>query len=142
MQRRYIAAVLILLSISGCSSGPPKLRLANGALPGGTAQVTVDGNGSGLIRDVECASIGKGLTNITIGRPDAQIRVLLDADTPKAIAFNDVEGFTGGYWQGLQGTVRLDMVNQTYTITGSAVGFKAEDPHTRTANGFALDVAC
>ena len=143
MQRRYTAAaVLILLSISGCSSGPPALRLANGALPGGTAQVTVNGSGTRLIRDVECESIGKGLTKITIGGPNNQIGVLLGTDTPKAIAFNDVEGFTGGYWQDLQGSVRLHMISQTYTITGAAVGFNTENPYTRTAYDFALNVAC
>lgn len=146
MQRRYTAAALLILliplSISGCSSGPPALKLPNGALPGGTAQVTVNGSAIGPIRDVDCESIGKGLTEIKIGSTDSQITALLGADTPKAVAFNDVEGFSGGYWQGLQGSVRVDMVDQTYTLAGTAVGFNAENPATRTVNDFAVKVAC
>lgn len=143
MQLQYIAAMpLILLSISGCAAGPQPLRLANGALPGGFAQVTVNGNGASRIQDVECESIGKGLTEIKIGSPGNQITALLGVDAPKVVAFNDVEGFTGSYWQDLQGSARLEMVDQTYTLTGTAVGFNTENPYTRSMNGFAVKVAC
>jgi hypothetical protein len=146
MQRRYTPAALLILliplSISSCSSGPPALKLPNGALAGGTAQVTVNGSALGPIHDVECESIGKGLTQITIGSTDSRTTALLGADTPKAVAFNDVEGFSGGYWQGLQGSVRVNMDDQTYTLAGTAVGFNTKNPTTRTANDFVVKVAC
>jgi hypothetical protein len=43
---------------------------------------------------------------------------------------------------GLQGSARLGMVDQTYTLTGSAAGFSAADPYTRTMNDFTVKVAC
>lgn len=144
MQRQYSAATLLLLiATAGCSSGPPALNLPNGALPGGTAQVTVNGNNTGRIHDVECESVGRGLTRINIGSADARTTLLVgDGRTPKAVAFNDIEGFTGSYWQDLQGSARLAIVDQTYTLTGTAAGFNAEQPYTRTMNDFTVKVAC
>ncbi|TAM65281.1 lipoprotein LpqH [Mycobacterium sp.] len=143
MQRRYSTALLfLLLGTAGCSSGPPALRLPNGALPSGTAQVTVNGNDAGQIHDVECESIGKGLTRINIGRAGARTTVLVGSGGPKGVAFNDVQGFTGSYWQDLQGDARLAMVDQTFSLTGTAPGFNAEQPYNRTVNDFTVKVAC
>jgi len=143
MQRRYTAAtLLVLMGTAGCSSGPPALTLPNGALPGGTAQVTVNGNDTGPIYDVECESIGKGLTRINIGSGGTATTLLVDARTPKGVVFNDVKGFTGSYWQDLQGSARIAMVDQTYTLTGTAAGFNAEQPYARTMNDFTVKVAC
>ncbi len=145
MHRRYIAPTLLLLmGITGCSPAPPALRLPHGALPGGTAQITVDGNATGPLGSVACRSIGKGLTEITIGRtgPGTGTTVLVDSKTPKGVSFNDVEGFTGSYWQDLQGSAQLGMVDQTYTLTGTVTGFDTERPYTRTTNDFTVTVAC
>ncbi|KZS51717.1 hypothetical protein A4G26_20075 [Mycobacterium kansasii] len=144
MQRGCTAATLLLLiATAGCSSGPPALTLPNGALPPGTAHVTVNGNETRQVHEVKCESIGKGLTWIYIGSARARTTLLLDdARTPKAVAFNDVEGFTGSYWQDLQGNARLAMVDQTYMLTGTVAGFNAEQPHTRTMTDFAVKVAC
>ena len=146
MQRRYTAATLLILTgIVGCSSPPRSaLELPNGALPSGTAQVTVNGNGASIIHDVDCQSLGNGLNEINIGTTGARITVLVgeDAWTPKGVAFNDVQGFTGSYWQDLQGTARSGWVDQTYTLTGTADGFNTEHPYTRTMNDFIVKVAC
>lgn len=142
--RRYATAVmLLLLGISGCSSAPTAgPNLPNGALPSGTAQVTVNGNGTGRLRDVQCESIGKGLTQIIIGSTGSLTTVLVAADSPKGIAFHDVDGFTGSYWKDLQGSARMDMVDQTYALSGTAAGFNTENPYARTVNDFTVRVAC
>lgn len=144
MQRRYSAAtLLILIATAGCSSGPPSLKLPNGALPGGTAQITVNGNDTGRIHEVDCQSLGKGLTRINIGSAGTRTTLLVgQAQTPKGVAFNDVEGFTGSYWQDLQGSARLAMVDQTFTLAGTAAGFNAKQPYNRTMNDFTVKVAC
>jgi ipoprotein LpqH len=145
MQRRNTAALLlVLLGTAGCSSGPPALRLPSGALPGGTAEVTVNGNDTGRIHRVECESIGKGLARISIGSAETRTTVLVSGDTttPKGVSFSDVQGFTGSYWQDLQGSARLAMIDQTYTLTGTAAGFSAGQPYTRTMNDFSVKVAC
>jgi ipoprotein LpqH len=143
MQRRYATATtLLLLGIAGCSSAPAGLNLPNGALPSGTALITVNGNGTGRLHDVQCESIAKGLTQIMIGTAGSLTTVLVTADSPKGIAFHDVDGFTGSYWQDLQGSARLDIIDQTYTLTGTAAGFNAENPYARTVNDFTVKVAC
>lgn len=143
MRRYATATTLLLLGISGCSSAPAAgPNVPGGALPSGTAQVIVNGTGTDRIRDVQCESIGKGLTQIIIGNAGSQTAVLVSADSPKGIAFHDVDGFTGSYWKDLQGSARLDMVDQTYTLSGTAAGFNAENPHARTLNDFTVRVAC
>jgi ipoprotein LpqH len=143
MQRLPTAAIaLIVTGIAGCSSSPAAPRPPAGALPVGTAQVVVNGNDSGTIHDVECQTPGDSLTSINIGRNDGGISVLVDRHTPKAITFNDFGGLSGSYWQDLQGVARLDMVDQTYRFTGTAVGFNTLNPYTRTANSFTVKVAC
>jgi lipoprotein LpqH len=144
MRRRYTMIVaVLLLGVAACSSAPPSgPTLATGALPGGTAQVTVNGKTTGSIPDVECANIAKGLTEIRIGSAGGQVRALVDENVLKGIAFHDVEGFTGSYWQNLQGVARLDMIDQTYKLNGTAAGFNGKDPFVRTVNGFNVKVAC
>ena len=143
MRRYATATTLLLLGISGCSSAPTAApNLPSGALPSGTAQVIVNGTGTDRIRDVQCESIGKGLTQIIIGNAGSQTAVLVAPDSPKGIAFHDVDGFTGSYWKDLQGSARLDMVDQTYTLSGTAAGFNAEKPYARTLNNFTVRVAC
>ncbi len=144
MQRRYTAAtLLLLLATAGCSSGPPALKLPNGAFPSGTAQVTVNGSETGRTHEVECESIGRGLTRISIGSAGTRTTLLVgEARTPKEVAFDNVEGFTGSYWQDLQGSARLAVVDQTYTLSGTAAGFNAEQPYIRTVTDFTVKVAC
>lgn len=145
MKRSYTAAILLIsVSIAGCSSGPGALKLPYGALPGGIAQITVNGNDTGRIHGVACESIGKGLTRIKIGSGSALTTLLVggEARTPKEVAFSDVEGFTGSYWQDLQGSARLAMVDQTYTLIGTAAGFNADRPYVRITNDFTVKVAC
>ncbi len=143
MQRRSAAAMVVLLvTVAGCSSAPAALRLPAGALPGGTAQATVNGNGTGRLRGVQCQDLGKGVTAINIASAGNRIDVLVGPDAPKAVTFNEVEGFTGSYWQDLQGSARLAMVDQTYTLTGTAAGFNSERPYARTMTDFTVNVAC
>ena len=143
MQRRYIAPTLsMLVGVAGCSSVPPAPELPKGALPGGNAQITVNGNAAGPLPAVQCNNIGKGLTEITIGATAPSVVVLLDSHAAKGVTFNGFGGFTGSYWQGLQGTARLGMVDQTYTLTGTAAGFSAEHPDVRTMSDYKVEVAC
>jgi hypothetical protein len=84
MRRYATATTLLLLGISACSSAPAAgPNLPNGALPSGTAQIRVNGNGTGRLRDVQCESIGKGLTQITIGNAGSLTTVLVAADSQR-----------------------------------------------------------
>lgn len=145
MQRlNLVAFSLLLISLAGCSSEPPVAKPPSGALPAGTAQVTMNGTTTVPSHDVECRSLANGFTVIDIGSIGPRITVLLGADagTPKSVSFSEFDGFSGSYWQNLEGDAQLGMVAQTYTLTGSAVGFNTKEPHTRTTNDFTVKVAC
>lgn len=142
MQRRYAATTaLLVMGIAGCSSGPPPAKLPNGALPSGTAQFSVNESGTASTHDVRCERIS-GLTIIRIGQTGTRVTVLVDDARPKSVSFDDVQGFTGSYWQDIQGSARLHMVDQTYTLTGVAAGFNTVHPHTRTTDDFTVKFAC
>jgi ipoprotein LpqH len=144
MKGRYAAATsLLVMGLAGCSLGPPSAPTPpNGALAAGTAQVTVNGKTVGANHGVECENLGRSFIIINIGRTGSQVTVLVDHKTPKAISFNEVEGFTGSYWHDLQGSARLGMVDQTYSFAGTAAGYNADHPHIRTTDSFAVKVAC
>ncbi|QLL09832.1 lipoprotein LpqH [Mycobacterium vicinigordonae] len=144
MQRHNLAAVSVLLmSVAGCSSEPIAAKPPTGTLLAGTAQVTMNGTTTIPIHEVECQSVANGFTVIEIGTgPGITVLLGSDTQTPKSLTFNDFDGFSGGYWQNLEGSAQFGMVAQTYTFTGSAVGFGTKEPHTRTTNDFTVKVAC
>jgi lipoprotein LpqH len=144
MQGRYAAATsLLVMGLAGCSSGPPSAPTPpNGALSAGTAQVIVNGKSISASHRVECENLGRSFIIINIGRTGSQVTVLVHDDTPQAISFNDVEGFTGSYWHDLQGSARLGVIDQTYSLVGTAAGYNADHPHIRTSDSFNVKVAC
>jgi len=143
MQRLPTAAIAVIVTaVAGCSSSPAAPKAPVGGLLGGTAQVIINGTETGAIHDVECRTPADSLTFINIGSTDSGITGLVDRRTLKGITFNHFGGLSGSYWQDLQGTARLDMVDQTYRFTGTAVGFNNRDPYTRTTNSFTVKVAC
>jgi hypothetical protein len=146
MQSRHIAAATLLIGgVASCSSqSPAQPTLPEGALAAGTAQVIIDAAGSKTTGDVRCQTI-QYLTSVVIGQTDGEVTLLVDnaaAPTAKAVTFNNVGGFTGSYWPQLQGSAQITMVDQTYSITGTADGFAAQHPSTRTAETFTVKVAC
>jgi|SRR5580693_6402433 lipoprotein LpqH len=144
MQGRYaVATSLLVMGLAGCSSGPPSAPTPpNGALVAGTAQVIVNGKTVGANHGVECENLGRSFIIINIGRAGSEVTVLVHDATPQAISFNDVQGFTGSYWQDLQGSARLGMIDQTYSLAGTAAGYNADHPHVRTTDSFNVKVAC
>lgn len=146
MQRRTVAAAaLVLVGLAGCSSPPSSApAVPPGALPGGSALVTVDESKTITSGVVSCLPIGSWM-RITIG--DATAGVLITVDTTneliaKSVAFNDFSGFTGSYWHDLQGDARVGMMDQTYAVTGTVGGSNADNPSFSTKERFTVKVAC
>jgi ipoprotein LpqH len=50
----------------------------------------------------------------------------------KSVSINNIGGFTGNYWQNLQGSADISVVRPAYTITGAAMGFTSGNPSPRT----------
>lgn len=131
--------------MAGCSSSPqPEYRPPQGALIPGTAQVTVNGRDGGTSYSVDCMTVGS-MTMISTGGEKSGVYTMVsnagDLDV-KLLRLTDLGGFTGSYNQGLDGTATVTMIDRTYDIDGTAVGFDLEDPSFRSTSDFQVKIAC
>jgi ipoprotein LpqH len=144
MHTRYIAVgAVVVFGLVGCSGQAPPSRLPAGAIPSGTAQVSVNGQTADEITDVACQSVGS-LTSIAIGNGKRGVDLLVDNATgliPLSVAIRHA-GFTGSYLHDLQGDATVTMSDQTYAVTGMAVGFGDDEPHVRSERPFTIKAAC
>jgi len=137
------AAALVAAGVGACSS--PPASPPRGALPAGTAEVTINHGTVPTTTAVECMPIGS-LTKITTGDSAAGLTALISNQaglTAKSVSINGLGGFTGSYMDKLDGnTADVRMADQTYIIRGSASGFDTANPSMRTTGTFAIRVAC
>ena len=145
MYGRAVAAIaFVSLGIAACSSSSPaRPDLPKGAVPAGTAQVSVGDHGARTMHDVVCQT-NQSLTSIKIGSDSTAVTILVDnADglTARSVDITGVGGFTGSYWRDVQGSASTRMVGQTYVISGSADGFRTDNP-ARTPQDFTITAAC
>lgn len=146
VQKRFFnatAVALIAAGIGACSSSPPASP-PPGALPAGTARVTVNHRALPATTAVKCAPIGS-LTTITTGDTAAGVTALVSNETgltAKSVSINDLGGFTGSYMEGLDGKIEVSMTGETYIIRGTADGFYTDNPSVRATGRFAIQVAC
>lgn len=139
-----VGAILVLPSLAGCSSSPPPVPLLHGELPRGTAHVTIGNDAMATTYAVGCTT-EEFTTSITSGHHSAGVTAVVDyADklSVKSVSIANFGGFTGSYWENLQGNAHVDMIGSTYAITGIADGFNADKPSTKTSTRFAIRVAC
>jgi ipoprotein LpqH len=131
------AAVLIL---SGCAPGRAAAP-GSGALPPGTATLTVDGKPIGTTYSVHCQSID-WMTRIQVDLQHADVSAMLssaDTLTPEFVRLHDVDGFTGSYERARQGEASVTMTGATYQITGAAMGFNND---RLRVEAFTVTVSC
>jgi len=129
---------------AACSVPAPAPTPPAGTLPGGTAEVTVGSRGTGTERAVACRIDGS-VTTITIGTADAKATAVIDNThglAAKSVSIRNINGFTGSYWQDLQGSADVHMVGQTYRIDGVANGYEVDGSHTPVTRTFSIRVAC
>jgi lipoprotein LpqH len=143
--RPIAAASLVVLGLAGCSSSPAAAPAPRSAVCSGTAKVAVNDTDVGTIHQVACQPIGS-LTIITIGNPaTAGITVLVDnasTMTARSVTIDNLGGFSGSYWQDLQGKAQVTIVGQTYAFDGTASGFDSDKPSAITTGSFRIKVAC
>ncbi len=145
MQMRTALAAVLLAGVAGCSTPPPSApTLAAGAVPAGTAQATVAAGDPTTSHVVDCRNLGS-LTTITVGDSASGVSMMLDNRntlTARSVALTNLGGFTGSYWRDLQGTAEVGMDGLTYTVTGTATGFNADNSGARATEPFTVKVAC
>jgi ipoprotein LpqH len=144
-ERFALAAILVMVGVAGCSSSTPSTpEVPNGAVPAGTAQISIGGQDGQTEREVACQT-NQTLTSIKIGSDSEDVTILVDNSeglTAQGVAITNMGGFTGSYWRDQQGSARTSMVGQTYIISGSADGFGTDEPGARTSRDFTIRAAC
>lgn len=135
---------MAIASLVGCSKTAPEATVRPGELPIGTASVTVNGQDVGTTDAVSCVREG-ALTTFTTGDHDAGTTTVIDNQngvTTKSVSIRNLGGFTGSYWQGLDGNTDVHTAGATFEFEGEAAGFKADKPSERTTGSFVIKVAC
>ena len=139
-----VAAVLVVGTMAGCSSGPPPAEPQPGTLAAGTAQVAINGEDTGTTEAVQCVPAG-ALTTINTGDDTSGVTAVVSNRAglvAESVSINNVGGFTGSYNSGLGGTAKVTMTGPTYDISGTADGFRTDEPSFRTGGAFAIKVSC
>jgi hypothetical protein len=136
-------AVLVIGATASCSSAAPPPAIP-GTIPAGTAEVTIDGQELATSRTVDCTFI-QSLTTITTGSGAAGTKTVVDSAgglDARSVDIRDLGGFTGSYWHDLSGNATVAMAGRTFTITGTAEGFTADNPSAHTAKPFSIRASC
>jgi lipoprotein LpqH len=131
-------AALAIALLGACSSGP-QTPLAS------TATVTVDGHDA-KIPVVKCGQLEWNRT-IDIGGDFSGAKAVVDQSahpfTVTSVHIQNVGGFTGMYSQGREGAGATASLNgDTFTIAGSANGFKTDKPGEPATADFKIIVTC
>jgi lipoprotein LpqH len=138
------AGATLLVGVTAACSSPAPAPARPGTIPAGSADVTVNGQKLATSQAVDCTFIQSFMT-ITTGDGVAGTTTVVDnADRLAAtsVDIRDLGGFTGSYWRNLAGEATVAMTGRTFTITGTAEGFDAENPSARVARPFSIKASC
>ena len=132
-----------MLIVSGCASGQAAAP-GPGALPPGTAKITIDGKHLGSTYSVRCQTVD-WMTRIHTELHGAEVNTMLSKAgklTAEFVRLHGVDGFEGSYERALQGEASVTMSGATYQIAGAALGFDKAEPTRLKAETFTLTVSC
>ena len=82
---------------------------------------------------------------ITAKGPTGGVTAMIDNASTleiKSVRIDDQGGFSGSYLQGLQGQADVEMIGNTYKITGVAEGFTTGAPAAKATKTFSIKIAC
>jgi ipoprotein LpqH len=138
------AGSLVVIGLAGCSSRPPLPPQPPGALPPLTAHVTVAGQDAGTTHDVWCTQVGWSHT-FDIGDKASGTTMVVDAGnqvTARSVEIRNIAGFTGSVSAGTFGNAQATITGHTFTVTGTALGYMADQPRNRVPQQFTIKVNC
>jgi ipoprotein LpqH len=104
----------------------------------------IDGQQAATSHSVNCVAI-QSMTKITTGTDAEGVTAVVDNSGKLAadsVSIRNVGGFTGSYWRDLGKDADVSMAGTTLTITGTADGFKVDDPSFRTSGSFTFKASC
>ncbi|UMB69954.1 lipoprotein LpqH [Mycobacterium paraterrae] len=143
MDKSVCTVAAAMLIVSGCASGQASTP-GPGALPPGTAKISIDGGQVGSTYSVRCQTVD-WMTRIHTDLHGATVNAMLSNAgklTAEFVRLHDVDGFEGSYERALQGEASVTMNGATYQITGAALGFNKSDRTRLKAETFTLTVSC
>jgi ipoprotein LpqH len=123
--------------VAACSSSPHSPLSS-------AASVTVDGHDA-KIQVVKCGQLQWNRT-IDIGGDFSGAKAVVDQSahpmTATSVRIQNLGGFTGMYSQGSGGSANVSLNGDTFTIAGSANGFKTDKPGEPATADFKIIVTC
>lgn len=139
MRNRWIAAVFVLIAgagVVGCGHAQTVPRKAARVTIGGATQTT---------RPAACSQ-NQSYRTLDIGDHDAHVEAVVMLSgyraIPQWVKIRNFAGFTGSFWQGGVGDARVDLTNNSYTITGSAYGISSSNPNKTVTTDFKITADC
>jgi ipoprotein LpqH len=141
-----LAALAVVAGVGGCSSSSPPPQPA-GSLPVNTAHITVNGQSAGTTRTVTCTQVDQYM-NIDTGDKNTGVSAVVQSVeggfklAAKSVQIRNLGGFNGDFVDGIVGNGDASVTGNTYTISGTADGFNADKPNTRTTATFQIKAAC
>lgn len=132
-----VSAVAVVGGIVGCSAPPA-------ALGSTTALVTVNGQDAGTKRPIDCQQVGEYWIIETVDKTPGFSATFQTAEGASAdsVDIRDLAGFTGSMWKGTIGEADVDIVGNTYVITGKADGSPTNDPTNGSTATFKIQASC
>ncbi len=121
-------ALTVIVVIAGCTETEVRSQAS--------VAVSIDGKDQGRGLTLRCNQVQSSwLLDIvdTNGSANGIVDVSGDKVAVETVQIKGFGGFTGGYWQGGQYTADASLMNQTFTISGTAYGVKEGDPKPGTA---------
>lgn len=140
MRNRIAAAAAAALAVVGLGACSPKPQTPLSS----TASVTVDGNDA-KINVVKCNQV-EWYRTIDIGGDFARATVVVDERVPPlttmSVRIQNLGGFTGMYSKNDGGTADTNLNGDKFTITGTADGFKTDNPGEPASATFKIVATC
>jgi hypothetical protein len=142
MRRRWYLTVAVVLAVA---AGTPACSTGHRALGTHAARMVIDGEQVGFEPPVRCEQIRWVWFIDTLPQTPGFSAQIKTGSTVEAqlVRIDGLGGFTGTAWDGGRGTeVDATLVDGTFTITGTALGFHHTDPAETATADFEIRTDC
>ncbi|HTY32712.1 lipoprotein LpqH [Mycobacterium sp.] len=140
MRNRIVAIAAAALAVAALGACSPKPRSPISS----TASVTVNGNDAN-IHVVNCSQL-EWYRTIDIGGDFAGAKVVIDQRaeplTAESVRIQNLGGFTGMYSAHDGGNADMSLSGDRFTITGTANGYKTDNPGEAASATFKIIATC
>jgi hypothetical protein len=133
---RATVALVLVAAVAGCAGTE--------TIPRKAARLSIGGN-TRTARPPACSQ-DQSYRTIDIRDRDGGVQavVLLSGERvmPQWVKIRNVDGFTGSFWEGGVGDAHVELVNNAYTIIGSAYGIDDRNPNKVVTTDFKITAEC